>query len=346
MLNNNLLTHASPWVRSGVLAHAPQLVQELGGDLTQVCESVGVTETMIEDGDIPVRFSQVMQFFDLAGRLCATPDFGLRLAERQTLAVLGPIWLLMQNAPDVKQMLLDLKQYATLHSRGLGGDIVAIADGLTLSYHIVDPGPVDDRQTIELGLALLCKELRRHAPQGWQPVSVQLRYRPPVELARYRRIFGPNLVFNQELNAVTIDTAILSCPLNNARSPHHRVLSELLRQQQSQLPDDIVRSVTSVVRTLIPIGICTLQQVAQRLALSQRTLQRRLHDAGISFATIQDQVRADLALKYLQQSALKASEIAEILGYSDLTALSRSFRRWHGVSIREKRHQKCQSGDN
>ncbi|MEW9899340.1 AraC family transcriptional regulator [Chitinivorax sp. PXF-14] len=322
-----------------MLAYAPQLVQALGGDPQQVCAAAGLSQAVIEAEEIPVRFNQVVQFFDLAARFCATPDFGLRLSERQTLAVLGPLWPLIQNAPTVKQMLLDLKQYSSLHSRGLGGDLVGMGDGLRLSYHLVDAGQIDDRQTIELGLALLCNELRRHAPKGWQPLAVQLRYRPPASQERYRRAFGPNLAFNQDVNAITIDLALLDYPLKAARAPHHQVVSELLRQQQNQLPDDIGRSVSTVVRTLIPLGNCTLAQVTQRLALSERTLQRRLQAAGLTFAGIHDQVRADLALKYLLQSTLKSAEIADILGYADLTALSRSFRRWHGVSMREAKKQ-------
>lgn len=323
------------WIRSGVLEHAGPLIRELGGDLAQVCAATGISIAATQTEDIPLNFTQVVKFFDLAGKTCGTADFGLRLAERQSLAVLGPVWLLMQSAATVQQMLHDLQHYSSLHTRALGGDIVGSAEGIVLSYHLVEPLPIDDRQTIELGLALLCKELRRHAPKGWQPISVQLRYSPPESLERYVRAFGPRIAFNQDLNAVTIDYALLACPLNSARPSHHHLLADFLDRQKRVLPDDIVRSVTSVVRALIPLGNCTLAHTAQRLALSERTLQRRLQAADTRFVTLLDQVRSDLALKYLLQSSLKASEIAEILGYADLTALSRSFRRWHGVSMRE-----------
>ncbi|HBO6068028.1 TPA: AraC family transcriptional regulator [Pseudomonas aeruginosa] len=335
--SNDVPPPTGPWVRSGVLENAPQLIQELGGDAARICAAAGFSVATIEAEDIPLRFSQVVRFLNLASRLCATEDFGLLLAERQTLAVLGPLWLLMQNAPTVKQMLLDMKQYGSLHSSALGGDLVPRNGGLELSYHLIDPDLGDDRQTIELGLALLCNELRQHAPPGWQPISVQLRYAPPAAIKRYQRIFGPHLAFNQDVNALTVDPVILASPLRAARPTHHQVLSDLLRQRQNLLPNDIVRSASTVMHTLIPLGNCTLAHVSRRLAMSERTLQRHLQAAGTCFAILHDRIRADLAQKYLLKSTLKAAEIAEILGYSDLTALSRSFRRWNGMSIREAR---------
>jgi AraC-like DNA-binding protein len=87
-----------------------------------------------------------------------------------------------------------------------------------------------------------------------------------------------------------------------------------------------------------------MQDVAQALGQPVRTLQHRLGIQGQRFKDIKDRVRADLAMKYLRHSQLGLSEIAEILGYSELSAFSRSFRRWHGRPAQSVRHETRDAG--
>ena len=77
--------------------------------------------------------------------------------------------------------------------------------------------------------------------------------------------------------------------------------------------------------------------VADALALHERTLQRRLKDEGASFEEIKDSVRRDMAERLLSQRGLPLSHVAEMLGYSEAAAFSRSCRRWFGEPPREVR---------
>ena len=79
------------------------------------------------------------------------------------------------------------------------------------------------------------------------------------------------------------------------------------------------------------------RKVAGALGLAPRTLQLHLKRENTSFVKLRDAVRADLAAKFLHDSALGAAEIAEILGYADATSFSRSFRRWNGTNLRRVR---------
>lgn len=339
-LSEMLISTSGSWVRSGVLTGAPALILELGGNLDQIYKDSDVGALAILEQDHPLSVKQVVNFFTLAAQSCGVDDFGLRLSMRQDLSVMGPIWSLIQNAATVRQMLSDMSRYFMLHTRGAIVGLERGSDGITLSYNMTTSVGGDDRQVIELGLGILCNELRQHAPAGWQPRDVQLRYSPPKDLSLHRKILGPNIRFNQDNNTVTLDNALLDRPLANASHQHHAVINSWLEQQRNQLPQSILLGVETTIRSLLPYSACTLAQVALALALSERTLQRRLGEADASFAGIRDKVRADLALKYLRQSNLSFSEIAEILGYSDLSAFSRSFRRWHGITARDAREQK------
>ncbi len=325
------------WVRSGVLVGAKGLVHELGGDFEQICADAGLPENAFSDEDYPLSATRVIAFFSLASQACGCEDFGLRLASRQSFSILGPLWLLMQNADTVQQMLADLSRYFVLHTRGAIVSMEVNAEGVTIAYSMTAEERGDDRQVVEHGLALLCKELRRHASGHWQPRAVEFRFSPPANGNPHRRAFGPNISFNQDRNAVTLDADLLARPLASARQGHHELIKTWLEQRRDIGPSAIVYQVETTVRNLLPYSTCTLNQVAQAMALSDRSLQRYLQAAGSSFAEIRDRVRAELAMKYLRQSSLQTTQIAEILGYSDLSALSRSFRRWHGMTARQAR---------
>ncbi len=178
---------------------------------------------------------------------------------------------------------------------------------------------------------MLCNELRVHCGAAWQPHAVTFAHGRPRSLASHRRAFGQRLQFEQERNAVWVDRACLDTPLSGRSMPTHAMLKMLLvsRVDGAQA---LRAKVEGAMRALMPFADCRREQVARLTHLSQRTLQRRLAEAGTSFQEQRDRVRADIALKYLCQSKLQAAQIAEILGYSEPAAFTRAFHRQHGLT--------------
>src|SRR4051812_15088089 len=163
---------------------------------------------------MPVSPGGVLAFLAQAAKSCDCATFGLRLASRQDLSVLGPLWLLMRSADTVAQLIADLARYYVIHTRGSGIGTVPAADGsVFVTYQMARELPVDDRQVVELGLALFCNEIRHHAGPRWEPASVQFCHRAPSEPRLHRRFFGPALSFDQDRNAVRIQPEILARPL-------------------------------------------------------------------------------------------------------------------------------------
>jgi AraC-like DNA-binding protein len=330
------------WVRSGVLSGALRLIEELGGDGLALCRGAGIDPAALSDPDQPVHAFGIVSFLAEAAEACHCETLGLRLASRQDLSVLGPLWLLMRSAATVGQMVDDLARYFVLHTRGALVNAHAEADGsVFVTYSMMTGLPARDRQVIELGIALLCNELRTHAEPQWQPLSVQFRHSPPADWTWHRRFFGPALSFDQDRNAVHIDAALLARPLARADERSRRMLSAMLEARQSRQPHDAVVRVESAVRALLPFSGCSIGEVASAVSTSTRTLQRQLAAGGTTFQDLRDRIRADLALKYLRQSRLRFAEISEILGYSEPSAFTRSFRRWHGCSPREARGRRA-----
>ena len=326
------------WVRSGVLVGAAPLIRELGGDPVDICRRAGVSPAMLDDPDMPVPAGGVLVFLAQAAKSCDCASFGLRLASRQDLSVLGPLWLLMRSADTVAQLIADLARYYVIHTRGSGIGTIPADDGsLFVTYQMGRQLPVDDRQVIELGMALFCNELRHHAEPQWEPASVQFCHRAPSDLRLHRRFFGPALSFDQDRNAVRVQAEVLARPLAAANERSRRMMSAVLAGRQLRTPATALSRIEGAIRAMMPFSDCTLDEVAATVATSARTLQRQLAENGTTFQKLRDQVRADLALKYLRQSTLRFAEISEILGFAEPSVFTRSFRRWHGSTPREAR---------
>jgi AraC-like DNA-binding protein len=318
----------------GALGGAAELIRDLGGDPAAVCRGAGLPPDALDRPDIPLPGRAVFQLFELAAEACGCRDFGLRLAGRSSLAILGPLWVLLRNAGTVRQLLQDLVSNFDIFTRAATARMEPSGDGVVLCWDAVAGLAESTVQATEFAFALPVRELRTHLPAGWQPPLVQFRHQAPARLEAHQRLFGPQLYFEQDRNAVQIDGAALAVPLNPgaAGSRTRAVMRALLRQEEGGPDPGVDARVESIVRALLPFMPCTVEVAAKALGLPTRTLQAHLQGQGRSFKEIKDAVRADLALKYLRHSSLSLSEIAAILGYSELSAFSRSFRRWHGVA--------------
>lgn len=327
------------WVRSGVLAGLPELLEALGGDLDALAEQAGFDVAALAQPDLPVTGLAVVRMFEGAAEMCRCEDFGIRLAQHQNLSVLGPLWMTMRSARTVGDALDVLAEYFVVHTTGALVGMERQADGgVCMTYSLAAGVNPRDRQTIELGLALVCNELRSHVGASWMPRAAQFCHDRPAAMDSHRRCFGAGLSFNQDRNALWIDASCLATPLAAASMPTHAMLRRVLVSNRDSAKA-VVAKVESTMRALMPFSACSREQVAGLVALSERSLQRRLAEGGTTFQALRDGVRADIAMKYLSQSNLQAAQVSEILGYTEPAAFTRAFKRQHGITPREARRQ-------
>jgi AraC-like DNA-binding protein len=103
----------------------------------------------------------------------------------------------------------------------------------------------------------------------------------------------------------------------------------------------LIDRVRTTIRVMLPDGYPALDTVARSLRLSTGAIQRELAQAGLLYKDVVELTRRDLAFMYLRQRQLPLSEIAFLLGYSELSAFSRAVRRWSGASPRALRMKLC-----
>lgn len=325
------------WVRSAALAGAPELIEELGFSPGALLREAGLDPASLSNPDFPIPIARVVGFLEKAAEACRCENFGLELSKRQNLAsILGPIWSIFESAPTVGAVFRGLVEFFPLHTRGAIVSIEVVPGGIVVNYDMAAGIAGPRRQIVELGAGLISLQVQQWAP-GWRPKETQCRHRPPATLTLHRQILGPNVTFNSDRNAMFLENEVLALRKPSGDAGVHRRLAANFSRERWALPGRHQAEMENLLRGLLPFAPCDLRVCARLLRLTPRTLQRRLAQEGTSFAGIVDRVRADLALSYFHDSDLKAAAIAEILQFSETSALSRAFRRWYGVTPRQAR---------
>lgn len=331
---------AGALVRSIILSGAEEKIRELGEEPEAVAEAAGLPVAALRDPDLLITGRSVMLFLDVAARMCSYRNMGLHMAMGNRLAaIVGPLSVLLRNACTVGEMCKELADNYDLYSSAALTNFEMLGENGILSWTAAS-GQVDNEiQVAEFALGIFLSEIRSHGPADWSPVEVRFRHQPPKDLSMHRRFFGPHLRFNSTHNALLLDGAVLSRRLRGGRAGNKSLTRMIVRLEESAPVAAIPLHTERIIRSLLPFSPCGIEDVAQAMGTSVRTLQKHLNGAGQGFREIKETVRRDLARKYLQYSDMSATEIADLLGYADLTSFSRAFRRWHGQSIRELRQR-------
>jgi AraC-like DNA-binding protein len=95
--------------------------------------------------------------------------------------------------------------------------------------------------------------------------------------------------------------------------------------------------VENAISSALPHGRVLVEDIALSLGMSQRTLARKLADEGLNFSDILEQLRRELAVRYLHDCELHVSKIAWLLGFNEVSAFTHAFKRWTGKTPREMR---------
>jgi AraC-like DNA-binding protein len=114
----------------------------------------------------------------------------------------------------------------------------------------------------------------------------------------------------------------------------YRILKQYLQRILDEMPreDELFGSVRRAIGELLRDGDPKIARVAKKIAMSPRTLERRLKERGVVFKKLMDDTRRRFALSYLRDRKNSLTDVAFLLGYSELSAFNRAFKRWTGTT--------------
>jgi AraC-like DNA-binding protein len=166
--------------------------------------------------------------------------------------------------------------------------------------------------------------------------SVRLTRQLPERPTRHAALLGAPVAFGCAVAAMELPEAVWTTRLPTADPALQLTLRQLAeRIGLGAAASDLELAVRARLRPLLPDGRAEALEVARALGMSERTLHRRLRQAGLTFGQVLDDFREAEAERFLGAGRVSLMEVALRLGYSDQTAWNRAFRRWKGMSPSE-----------
>ena len=243
----------------------------------------------------------------------------------------------LDHAARLSERLVGLGDTGVVMTREERGDLV----GLGISHR---PEVVAMRFPIELMMGYSYRFLCHAAGAPLPVVAVTFAHTAGYPVGQYEALFGAPVRFGAPTSAIWLPRAALRTPLAS-RDPVARryleahaeqLLAALPAERPSSPPPLLAQLREAIALELAPSG-AELARVARRVALSTRTLQRRLEELGTGYQELVDDVRAAAARALLRDRARSIVDVAFELGYADLRSFYRAFRRWTGATPAEWR---------
>jgi AraC-like DNA-binding protein len=316
-----------------LLAYSAQ--RDLSAD--RLCRLSHIDPESLQPGsNQPLSEKQVSDLWLNAVLLSGDELFGLHFGESLQLAALGVVGQLIKSSRTIGEALMIAASLTPMITPLFKID-VARTEGLFTVCFL--PQGVDlaknpaAAQVHDFLMVFVIHELDGLVMKKIKPVSV--RYagvsKNINELERVLRC-RPQVTDNKSM--ISFDAGYWDNPIITANYD----LQQFLFKKNSALQMNVNASASLKDRIFhylmsnAYLGIVSIDQVALNFNISTRTLQRKLKEEGISFQQVADEVRKSLALEYLHTGAYQLKEISYMLGYNEISAFSRTFKRWTGYS--------------
>lgn len=328
----------------GVLASAATgivpFIARHGGDVDGIFGNCRVTPDMAGSPTLKLKLSAFVELFEESARQTRNGNFGLWFGNQFRPRDLGMWGYAAVSAPTLGSALENLVGLFRYHQESSAMRLASGSDGLArLEYQITAPAIVERRQDAELSLGMFLNFFREACGSAWAPEEVHFEHPRPEGAKEHEAAFSAPVYFSQPTNALLFRPDILRRPMPASDLKLLAIMQTCLEQLGSDGAgeDMLLDRVRATVRMKLPQGCPTLEDIADALHVPVTAVCRDLHDAGVSYKDLVEGVRRDLAVSYMRQRRLPFSEMAMLLGYSELSAFSRAFRRWTGASPREYR---------
>lgn len=332
-----------PLIRAASLRGFCALVAELGGDPGALLAEFGIDRAILESDDGLLSITDHDRMLDAAAAELRIPDFGLRLAERQDLTILGPVAHAIRSSSTATEALEYAGRFMFVHSPvltiGVDDDPWGRRGVIALTYRKELAESPYSPQALELGLGLFYRVTVELLGGATGLRSVEVPHGPLSPTRRYLEFFGVDVKFNRPVAALCVDRRSLDASFATADEGIRRAALHHLTGEYPDPTQAVANQVRRAVSESLPGRIPPVAEVAAQLLLHPRTLQRRLATVDTTYAKVVDDLRRDRAHRFITTTDLSFIQIAELVGFSEQSTLSHAVRRWFGVSPGELRRK-------
>lgn len=329
-------------IRAACLTNYREVASTSGLDPVRMLLDTGLSPSVLDEPDLMIPTEAVARLLQSSATASGNENFGLCMARSRQLSNLGPVGLLMRFQPTLRDSLQTLLRYQVTLSGTLlitmeeSGGVVIIREAV-----VADDAHKHTRQRVELALGVMISLIRQVLGKDhWQPQRVCFEHGPPLDRRLHNQLFGQFIEFDCAYNCVVCDRKILDDSNPFADAAMARYAQKLIDDTVKLPESDTLNNVRRAILLLLPSGRCSIEKVSEHLGVRPRTVQRHLSEHHQSFSSLVNEVRRDLATRYVLESDRSLTDISEILGFNVLSSFSRWYLTQFGSSAKKNRAQR------
>ncbi len=298
----------------------------------QLLARENLTPAVLRSQDLQIPYASFVRILDHAAAESPYPLFALTLSLGHGIEALGPLGLMASQSDTLESSLRVVQKYVHFHAQGVKLNLLVEGARARLTYDVDMGQEMDLTQLMELGIGRIASVLHTLAPPGMTLSGVRFKHAPQAPLDEYTNELGLEPEFNADENSVSFPAIYLSQSPSPAPERVRLYFESFLNRAGQNHSRPLKHQVIRLIQELVPTGEANADTVAQLMGIHTRSLQRQLKRIDTDFRTLLEEVRYQMAQNALRQADIPLTEAALQLGYSELSAFSRAFKRWSGLS--------------
>jgi AraC-like DNA-binding protein len=312
-----------------------------GANPDQILGMLGLERSDFANHDGFIASSAYTRILEEAARATGDECFGLHFGEHFDPRDIGALVYVILNSPTIAAAIENTGRYLRIHNEAVRLFFRIKGQKAYLSFLHSEIALDPTRQHNEYTMAVGLKTFRIIGGSQWMPHEVHFAHAAPPHTSEHLRVFGSRVLFGCATNSLIFERDFVDQRLPATDARLYRILKQHAERMLSEMvrEDDLFAAVRKSIVESIGEGNPTLARSTKILPMSSRTLERRLKEHGTSFKQLADDTRRRLALDYLLDGTHTLTQIAFLLGYSEVSAFNRAFKRWTGSTPLEYRNK-------
>jgi len=314
-------------------------LEELGVRAAGVLRRAGLPQSFLDQPRVLLTTEELFALWHAIGEESTNPAIGLLLGTENRTERFHPIGLAALSSENFGAAIDQMTRYKRLTCPE---EIVREKDNeeWSIQFQWLLAGEIEPAVLIECAFAWVLSTGRHGTGTRLSPVRVEF-VQPRAHAKIIERHFGCAVVWGGQRNAIVFRASDAQRPFVTRNAELLAMLAPQLEHElnQENKDENLVERVRVAIQQNLTGRRPSIDDIADALHISSRTLQRRLQDEGSSFQRVLDQARHQLARHYLNNTYLELNEAAYLLGYEDGNSFVRAFRTWEGVPPARWREQ-------
>lgn len=309
------------------------------GDAGNVARRRALFSTVGMDADAPVDPKQMVRdsdYYDLCEKVAQEDTDGvsvpLRVGSSMRCNDYGAFGLAWKSAVDLRGSYQRAERYGKVLTSVSRYEVRSDAGRVYMMLHRDGERRLGMRISNEQTIVAITQISREVSQRAFAPVAVYFKHGSPGDTSAHQAYFGCLVHYNADRDALEVSTESLSAPNRLGDASISEFFEAHLDNELAELAghEGLERRVRIQISQALSEGVPTVARVAQRLAMSPRTLQRRLSQQGHAFQDLVDEARQELAERLLRRTDYALAEVAFLTGFSEQSTFTRAFKRWSG----------------